>query len=305
MKALRQALNEYLALRRSLGYKLHAECVWLPKFLSFLESKNAGYVSAATALEWAMQTTGAAPRQRLKMVRGFARYLAAFHSRTEVPAANLLPKRADRSRPYIYSDYEVRRLLNAAKQYEHDRPRGTYYCLLGLLAVSGLRSNEAIGLRVEDVDLKNGILTVRGAKFGKYRLVPLHPTTVSQLKAYKVRRDALQGTQTFPTFFITRRGTHLWQPTIYQVFTHLSVAIGLRNTYSGRGPRLHDFRHRFAVQTLIEWCRTGQDVEQLLPTLSTFLGHVSVESTYWYLTEYPELMRLAVRKLNIRWEGTL
>lgn len=305
MKSLRQALDGYLTLRRGLGFKLHKAGVRLPKFLAFMQKKKAPYITTAVALEWALQAPGTAPYSRLSLIRGFANYLASFDARTEVPPVAILPKRSHRRRPYIYSDHEIRRLLTAAQKYPHDRPRGTYYCLLGLLSVSGLRSGEALGLRVEDVDLTSGILTVRGAKFGKSRLVPLHATTVNELRKYKERRDQIPAQQSSPYFFAGRTGRKICPTRASKVFRRLSVLSGLRKSFPGRGPRLYDFRHRFAVKTLIDWYRTGQDVEARLPLLSTFLGHVSVECTYWYLTEYPELMTLAVRKLNARWEGML
>ncbi|HEY2467508.1 MAG TPA: tyrosine-type recombinase/integrase [Terracidiphilus sp.] len=305
MISLRQCLDEYLALRRSLGYKLRKEGIRLPKFLTFLESRNADHILTAFAIDWATQSLRTARSERMTMVRGFARYMAAFDTRTEVPSDRLLPKTHIRPRPYIYSDDEIRRLMKAAFEYGHDRPHGTYYCLLGLLAVSGLRSGEALELRIEDIDLANRILTVHGAKFGKSRLVPIHSSTVKQLRAYMKRRDSLHAAELSPYLFVSRKGTRLCRRRAYYVFADLLATAGIRKQPSGRAPRLHDFRHRFAVQTLIDWYRAGQNVEQRLPTLSTFLGHVSVEDTYWYLTEYPELMNLAVQKLNRRWGKTL
>jgi integrase len=305
VKTVRHALDDYLVLRRSLGFKLHKAGVRLPKFLAFMQKKKTPYITVAVALEWALQAPGTEPFTRLSLIRGFAKHLAAFDARTEVPPTSLLPKRSHRRRPYIYSDNEVRRLLTAAQQYPHDQPRGTYYCLLGLLSVSGLRPGEALGLRVEDVDLGSGAVTVRGAKFGKSRWVPLHPTTVNELKRYKEQRNRFLAPQSSPYFFTSRVGTRISHKQACLVFRRLSVLTGLRKSVYGRGPRLHDFRHRFAVKTLIDWYRAGVDVEHRLPMLSTFLGHVSVECTYWYLTEYPELMTLAVRKLNARWKETL
>lgn len=303
MRTLRQALDDYLALRRGLGFKLQSDGVRLRSFLCFLEERNATHITTRLAADWALRTQGAQPGKRLRMVRSFAKYMAAFDSRTDVPPANLIPVRAIRPRPYIYSDDEVHRLLEAAWACDDDRPRGTYYCLFGLLIVTGLRIGEAIRLQVHDVDLKNGILTIRDTKFAQSRLVPLHPTTVRELRNYKRRRDKLLGTQSSPHFFITRKGTPLYHDRIYRVFRPLLVKLSLRKETSGSGPRLHDFRHRFAVRTMIDWYRSGEDVERRLPTLSTFLGHVSVDSTYWYLTEYPELMRMAVQRLEDRWEG--
>jgi integrase/recombinase XerD len=303
VKPLLQALDDYLALRRCLGFKLHDEGVQLPQFLVFLRNKKAAHITARLALDWIVQSAGAGRTKRLRMVRGFAQYVAAFDSRTEVPPTDLIPTKFIRPRPHIYSEDEIRRLMEEARKYAYDKPRGTYHCLLGLLAVSGLRIGEAIRLRMEDVDLGNAVLTIHDTKFGKSRLVPLHPTTVNALRSYKQRRDALLALQSSAYFFISRKGTRLIHTSIYRVFNGLSVKVGIRKARCGRGPRLHDLRHRFAVSTLIDWYRAGADVEHRLPTLATFLGHVSVECTYWYLNEYPELMQLAASRLNNRWEG--
>lgn len=303
MKPLRKSLEEYLELRRGLGAKLHAEGVRLPKFVSFMEERQSPYITTRLALDWAQQTAARYPTKRLTMVRGFAQYLAGYDIRTEVPPLDCLSRKFARSRPYLYSDDEIQRLLRAAWRYRRDRPRGTYYCLLGLLTVSGLRIGEAIRLQIQDVDLKNGILTIRESKFGKSRLVPIHPTTVRELRSYCKRRDEWLMLENKSTshFFMTRTGKPLTHHAIYVAFRCLSVEIGLRKVTSGSGPRIHDLRHRFAVRTLINWYRAGKNTEVLLPALATFLGHVSVESTYWYLTEYPELMKLAMKRLDDRW----
>lgn len=301
MTTLRQHLDEYLALRRSLGYKLRKEGVRLPKFLSFLERRKANHISTALAIDWANQAVRTSQSHRITMVRGFAKYMAAFDALTEVPPDSLFPKAHIRPHPYIYSDDEVRRLMRAACDYKYDQPLGTYSCLLGLLAVSGLRSGEALDLRVADLDLANRVLTVRGTKFGKSRLVPIHRTTAKELKAYIERRNALHVPELSPYLFVNRTGRRLCRRRAYYVFANLLASAGIRKLNSGRGPRLHDLRHRFAVQTLIDWYHAGHDVEQRLPTLSTFLGHVSVEDTYWYLTENPELMNRPVQMLNERW----
>lgn len=301
MKTLRRTLEEYLALRRNLGFKLRSDGAHLTNFVLSMERRNAPHITTRLALEWALKTPGRQASKRLTIVREFAKYAAAFDGRTEVPAQNLLFSKTVRPRPYLYSQDEVNRLLDAAWMHD-DQPRGTYYCLFGLLAVSGLRTGEATELQVHDVDLTKGILAIRNTKFGKSRLVPLHSSTVKKLQAYSERRDKLLGVQSSTHFFTTPNGTRLDHWRIYQVFKALAVMAGIRKTVSGPGPRLHDFRHRFAVRTLIDWYRAGEDVEALLPVLSTYLGHVSVENTYWYLTEYPELMNLAVQRLNARWE---
>lgn len=301
MKTLRRTVEEYLALRRNLGFKLRSDGAHLTNFVLFMKRRNEPHITTRLALEWALKTPGRQASKRLTIVREFAKYAAAFDGRTEVPAQNLLFSRTVRPRPYLYSQDEVNRLLQAAWMHD-DQPRGTYYCLFGLLAVSGLRIGEATGLEVHDVDLTKGILTIRNAKFGKSRLVPVHSSTVKKLREYRKRRDELLGMQPSDHFFVTLEGAPLEHWRIYQVFKALAVIAGIRKVASRPGPRLHDFRHRFAVRTLIDWYRSGEDVEARLPVLSTYLGHVSVENTYWYLTEYPELMNLAVQRLNARWE---
>jgi integrase len=203
----------------------------------------------------------------------------------------------------LYSNEEIRKLLQAARRLpsDHGLRGSTYYSLLGLLAVAGLRISEARNLQTEDVDLKNDVLTIRGTKFGKCRLVPIHPSTRKVLSDYAFRRDRFLGRRP-ATFFVSSRGTRLDGAEIRRTFYSLSRQIGLRGPTDSHGPRLHDFRHRFAVETLVQWYRSGQDVERRLPALSTYLGHVHVADTYWYLSASPELMGLAVKCFEDFWE---
>jgi integrase len=290
-----------------LGFKLRDAGIGLLDFVSFLEQQGAASITTALALEWAQQPSSARPAEwarRLSYVRGFARYRSATDSRTEIPPWGLLPHRPERARPYLYTDTEIQQLLEAAL---HLAPAGglrawTYHVLLGLLAVTGIRISEALGLTLEDVDVQAGVLTVRGTKFGKSRLVPLHASTQQVLAAYTLRRgDCLAGRHAV-SFFVSRRGTRLDGATVRRTFYTLSRQIGLRGPSAHHGPRLHDFRHRFAVQTLVQWYRAGEEVGPRLPILSTYLGHVQVSDTYWYLTACPELMGLAVQRLEQRWE---
>ena len=307
MNTLREALEDYLIMRRGLGFKLRCDGQRLLDFVSFLEERGATYITTALALEWAQQPSSAQPvtwKQRLSYVRGFARYRSATDSQTEIPSSKLLPGRPERAQPYLYNDQEIQRLLEAALKLPpaDGLRRWIYHALLGLLAVSGLRISEAIGLKLEDVDLSEGLLTVRGAKLGKSRLVPLHASTRQVLADYKSRRDDFLAGRPASYFFISQRGNHLDTGDVHRTFYLLSRQIGLRDPDSSSGPRLHDFRHRFAVETLLQWYRAGEDVERRLPVLSTYLGHVHVSDTYWYLTACPELMGLAVKRLERRWE---
>jgi integrase len=203
----------------------------------------------------------------------------------------------------LYSNDEIWKLLQAARQLPsaHGLRGPTYYCLLGLLTVTGLRISEARNLKTEDVDLQEGLLTIRGTKFGKSRLVPIHPSTRAVLTDYASRRDRCLARRP-DTFFVSGRGTRLDGAEIRRTFYLLSRHVGLRGPSDSHGPRLHDFRHRFAVETLIRWYRSGQDIERRLPILSTYLGHVHVADTYWYLTGCPELMGLAVKRFEDYWE---
>jgi integrase/recombinase XerD len=169
--------------------------------------------------------------------------------------------------------------------------------------VTGLRISEALNLRSTDVDWSEGILTVRDSKFGKSRLIPLHTSTLKVLSDYGVRRDALFAERKTPYLFCSRYAGRLDEGQVRRVFYMISRQIGIRGVSASRGPRLHDFRHRFAVQTLLRWHRTGEDVRRRLPILSTYLGHGHVTDTYWYVTGTPELMAAVGQRLDKRWEG--
>ena len=308
MKPLGQAIQDYLALRRSLGFKLRDAGICLSKFAAFLESRGTARITTRLALEWAQQSRSAQLStwaQRLGYVRGFASHHIASDPQTEIPPPGLLPFRPRRARPYLYSQAEIERLLRCALELSSidDLRPWTYHCLLGLLSVAGLRIGEAIRLKLDDVNFQEGVLTIRGTKFGKSRLVPIHQSTQEVLAQYRARRERfLAGRTASSFFFITSRGNHLDIGDVHRIFYKLSRRIGLRGVTASHGPRLHDFRHRFAVQTLLRWYRSGEDVERRLPVLSTYLGHVHVADTYWYLSACPELMGQAVARLEQRWE---
>jgi integrase/recombinase XerD len=308
MNLLSEAVNNYLELRRGLGFKLVRHEAGLRDFVSFLNSKRQHRITIALALEWATKHANQQPAEwaaRLSVVRGFARHWSATDPATEVPPQGLFPYRPKRAHPYFYSDQEIRQLLDAAKARRSIDPlrHWTYYCLFGLLAVTGLRLGEAINLRDDDVDWAEGKLTIRGAKFGKSRLVPLHRSTCRVLADYAKRRRHRFGKRPAVFFLVNKNGNHLDKGEIHRTFYALSRQIGLRAVDASHGPRLHDFRHRFAVQTLLRWYRAGDDPERRLPALSTYLGHAHVTDTYWYLTGTPELLRAATKRLDKRWEA--
>jgi len=305
MSSVRTSVDRYVELRRNLGFRMEPHECLLRSFASYLEQHKAAHITTVLAMSWAQLPTKAQPAhraRRLGIVRLFARYLSASDSRTEVPAEGLLPFRCKRRAPYIYSDAEIRRLLSAAHRMRSRAGlrAATYTTLIGLLVVTGLRISEAVALdESADVDLERGVLTIRRTKFGKSRLVPLHPSTTRALRRYLLVRNRVHPTRTTSALFVGEGGRRLTAWTIRRTFIHLSRQTGLRGPTDRCGPRLHDLRHRFAVTTLLHWYRRGVDVEQRLPRLSTFLGHGHVSDTYWYLSAVPELMRLAAKRLDL------
>ena len=303
MNDLRQLLNEYLATRRALGARLELSGRLLERFVALVIQRESAFLTTELAVEWATQPRHAQPAQwanRLGMARRFALYAHAADPRHEVPPPGLLPASYRRPPPYLYSDREIRDLLGAARGLSGAsglRP-DTYATLLGLLAVTGMRTSEPLGLDRDDVNLAAGVLTVRQAKFGKSRQIPVHASTQQALARYAAQRDRLCPHPRSQGFFLSERGTRITQWSLRWTFVKLSRQIGLRGPSDSRGPRLLDLRHRFAVETLLRWYGDGTDVERHLPRLATYLGHVHVSDTYWYLTATPELLRAAARRLD-------
>lgn len=296
MSKLRIALEEYLTIRRKLGFKLQRADKLLHDFVLFAEKENVSFITTKLALCWAKQPTNCNPswwRQRLSIVRGFAEYQSVIDPRTEIPPQELLPYQYHRKPSYVYSSNEIERLIKAAQQLQS--PMGlrasTYYTLFGLLAVTGMRISEPIGLDRKDVDLTEGILTIRQTKFGKSRLIPIHPSTQEALRQYDSLRDSIFPRPQAQSFFISEKGTRLTQDSVRRTFILLSRKIGLRGPHDRHGPRLHDFRHGFAIRTLLSWYRDKFDIDRHMPKLSTYLGHVHVTDTYWYISSVPELLR--------------
>lgn len=303
MKELRKALEEYFTVRRALGFKLRGPGSALHKFVSFLERKRSSFITTKLALCWATQPANVQPvrwAKRLGMVRLFAHYHSAADPRTEIPPKGLLPYRYRRKPPYIYSQGEIIKLLKAAKRLPSKiglRPK-TYYTLLGLIVVTGMRISEIISLNNDDVNLDQAVLTIRKTKFRKTRLVPIHSSTQRKLQQYIRLRNKIHPKLKNQSFFVSDIGIRLTDSTVRWTFVRLSRKTGLRKPSDSHGPRLHDLRHRFAVETILGWYRKNVDVERHMPELSTFLGHVNVTDTYWYLSASPELLQLAAERLN-------
>ena len=301
MTALRSALTDYLQLRRALGFRLEKLDHLLSGFVAYADAQGAGHITTELALAWAAQPADADPywhATRLAAVRVFARHLQAADPRTEIPPAGLLPGRGRRAEPYLYSAADITALMTAAAAIGPPVRAATYQTLIGLLAVTGMRVGEAIGLDRCDAGLGGGVITVRSGKFGKSRQIPLHPSTVTALEDYARMRDENIPRPGTPAFFVSLAGTRLIYKNVHFTYHQLTRAAGLLPRSARCRPRIHDLRHSFAVATLICWYRDGGDVAARLPLLSTYLGHIDPAGTYWYLEAAPELLTLAAARLQ-------
>jgi integrase/recombinase XerD len=301
MSPLREAMDDYLRVRRRLGFELKAHGRLLEGFVDFLERAGAQHITTELALAWAKLPVDARPhywRRRLGIVRAFARYVATIDPASEVPAEDLLPASQRRVAPYIYSEAEIVALMEAARALTPPLHAASIETLIGLMASTGLRLGEALGLDRRDVDLRDGALHVRAGKQQKQREVPLHPTTTEALREYARLRDRLCPTPDTAAFFVTRQRRRLHRATVHRLFPQLIREVGLEGRGQRARPRPHDLRHAYAVRTLLGWHRAGEDVERKLPLLATFLGHAHPASSYWYLQAVPELLQIIGRRLD-------
>jgi integrase/recombinase XerD len=299
VSALAGHLDDYLRLRRGLGFKLGRHGESLPGFVAYLEANHVAAVTVELAVAWARQPEGIKPITvdfRISAVRGFARYLHTIDPAHEVPPPGLLAAPRRRPAPYIYTPDHLSRALCATRRLEPPLRAVTYRTLFGLLAATGMRQGEATALTRTDVDLADGVITVRHAKFDRVRLVPLHPSVTSELRGYATARDRLCPVASCDHFFVSVTGRPLRRGEVDQIFRDITSDLGLRTDTAH--PRVHDMRHTFAVHTLLDWHRRGLDISALLPVLSTYLGHVEPANTYWYLSAVPELMQLAAARLE-------
>ncbi len=260
MTTLRQALADYLRLRRSLGYKLHRPEKLLRQFLDYLEAAGGEAITTEHALAWACQpksSDSSWQSQGLSVVRGFANYLQNIDIDAEVPPRDLLPWRPRRASPYLYTEQEIVVLIEAAKTLSSPLRVATYRTLIGLLAVTGMRVGEAINLDRDDFDARHALLVIRHAKFNKTRELPLHATTVAALRRYLARRDRQRLQARSHALLISPAGTRLLYCNVQWTFQRLVRQAGLVARTRSCRPRIHDLRHSFAVQTLIEAYQDG------------------------------------------------
>lgn len=301
MSGLHRQLQEYLAIRRAMGFKMERHAKLLGQFTDHLAAHDAATLTIEHALAWAGAPSAADPRwwsARLSMVRGFAVYLHATDPAHQVPPRGLMNAGSRRTVvPYLYTDTEITALVQAAGTLSGRLRAATYQSVIRLLAVTGMRVGEAIRLNRADLDEDLGLLSVHDTKFGKSRQLPLHPTAIAGLRDYLDLRDRLQPEAQTSALLVSTRGFRLHYQRLWETFHRLVGQAGLTPRSPGCTPRIHDLRHTFAVTTLLGWYRDDTDVRAMLPCLSTYLGHADPKHTYWYLSAAPELLALASDRL--------
>jgi integrase len=284
------AAEQYLAFRRKLGFALHIEGEQLLRFARYVESiGHKGPLTVELAIQWAKLSHGImiSHARRLDIVRRFARYLKHSVPQTEVPPEGVLGPSYRRIPPHIYSEEEVSALMGACRRLTPAnglRPC-TYATLFGLLACSGMRISEALRLCTDNFDAAQGMITIVEGKFHKSRILPLHPSCVSALRAYAELRERRHPATR--AFFVTEVGTSLKYLKVLMTFRGMADSLGW-----ARDTRIHGLRHTFAVRRLLQWYRDGEDIQRRIGQLSTYLGHCKMADTYWYLSAVPELMAL-------------
>jgi len=304
MSRLQEHVNDYLRLRRALGFKLKHDGQALPQLAAYLEAAGSTTVRSDLAISWAQLPRDVQPirwARRLTAARGFATYMKTLDPETEVPPRNVFGIRQRRPNPYLWSQDEICRLLEAARRLRPPLRAASYEALFGLLAVSGMRIGEALALQRDHVDLTAGVITIAEAKGSRPRVVPLHASATEALARYAVRRDDLCSKPRSKAFFLSAAGGALTYSRVHAAFVKLTSQIGLRTATVH--PRIHHLRHSFAVRTLVDLQRSGAEVAGWMPALSDYLGHANPAGTWWYLSATPELMQLAAQRFHTRFGG--
>lgn len=303
---LAHELDRYLGVRRSLGYDLGTAERVLRRFVQYADEQGVDHVTTDLFLRWqgafgnARRSTWGA---RFIMVRLFSQWLNGLDATHEVLPRGLIPYHYCRTHPYIFTPAQIVAIVEEAAQLPSIYGMRGLTCstLFGLIAVTGMRINEALSLDTGDVDLDNGLVQIRCGKLGKERLLPIHETAVNRLREYITQRDRLFGRASVP-FFVKCDGSRLGDCGARYNFAHVCQRIGLRKPQAeqrhGRGPRIHDLRHSFAARTMIDWYRSGKDPAREMIKLTTWLGHAKPDHTYWYIETVPELLELASARIT-------
>ena len=295
---MRSKVRRYLAKRRALGFQLKCEGLQLLNFARYADDLgHRGPLTSQLAIGWACLSQSANRlywARRLEIVRTFAQHLVVTEPRTQIPPRHLFGPAHRRPSPHLYSPAELQQLLVRAGQLEGRLCPHTWQTLIGLLACTGLRISEAMHLRPSDVVWKDALIIIRESKYGKTRLVPLHPSAVAPLRAYDRRRH-----KQFPLaqfFFVSEQGNRLAPSSVGQTFSQLREGI----PFTRRPPRLHDLRHTMASRVLHRWLTSRKGAVNRVLILSRYLGHGHVEDTYWYLTALPQLLAEAAQRITVR-----
>jgi len=299
-----EKVHAYLAERRQAGCTMHVVGSQLKSFVRFAQTRaHRGPLTCALLLAWAQASRR--PRERtaaarLTQIRPFAQFCHRLDPRDEIPPAEFFGPGHRHRTPHIYSAAELRALLAAAAQWP---PRGclradSYSTLFGLLAATGLRLSEALALERHDVDFERGLIHVREGKFHKTRYVPLHASTIRALHRYADRCEHAISFPAAQKFFLTDQGLPLALRSVQFAFERIREQLGWIPRGGHAAPRIHDLRFTFICRRLERWYAQDVDVDRVILSLCTYVGHVNVTSTYWYLTATPELMRLAARRLR-------
>jgi integrase/recombinase XerD len=305
MTCLEEWLTGYLAVRRALGYRLVRAEKLLGQFTVWINERGETAITTSSALAWATLPRAAGSNwhaYRLSVVRGFAAHVHALDPTHELVPQDLLPQRPQRAVPYLYTDAEIRALMDASSVIPTPHRAATMRALIGLLAVTGMRVGEAIRLDQHDIDERREMLTVLETKFGKSRQLPVDATTIAALRGYLGRGDRPVPIEPTDAVFTSATGTRLTYCNVHLAFKRIVKHAGVVPRSAVCRPRPHDLRHAFAVNTLLDAYRDDVGDSELIQArialLCTYLGHVNPGSTYWYLQAAPELLALAAERLE-------
>ena len=304
---LRTILKDYLDMRRKLGYKLKTDESVLANFITFFENQKKSYLTTHLAVKWAQKSISPNSGRRaecLTILRGFAAYWKIVDPRTEIPPLRIVGPYRKRGTPHIYTEQQVAKILTATRKLP-SKDSYTYWTLFGLLLATGMRIGEALALNDADIDLKQGLITIRKGKLDKPRILPLHATTRRVLKQYVHKRNLMFLGSKPLAFFIISKGRRLSIQMAQYTFKKVMNMLGFKTLLQLRCVRLYDFRHTFATRTLTRIYQNGQDIDGKIHALSTYLGHKYIQCTYWYLTNVPELMSQVLSRLENKMGGDL
>ncbi|MCW2279522.1 tyrosine-type recombinase/integrase [Heliophilum fasciatum] len=302
-------IETYIEYKQSLGYQLKTESQELRRFANYTRGIDySGSLTVDLAMQWASLNANFSRwymARRLETVHTFAVYVACIDPNAQVPQTGAFGKCHGRVEPYIYTEKEIRMLMDEAlKLFATDGIRGlTVSIALGLLWATGIRVSELTRLTVKDVNLKDGYLFIKNTKFFKERLIPLHPSAIKELENYnlEIQRKSYRCSQD-DFFFVTSHGKPFNLRAFeyaFQLLRHCLLPDGVKD-WNRRSPRLYDIRHTFACRTILKWYESGEDVNRMIYVLSVYMGHVKPADTYWYLTATPELLSIACKKFEFR-----